>query len=120
MGLFFKKSKNDDFIKPPIRVEPSNETMTFDEGGEAKMTIEDVFFIKGRGTVITGHIDSGTFRVGQKITITTANGPIDTIITGVETFRAKVDFAAAGTNAGLVLDNVDREAVKHGDIVTAE
>ena len=120
MGLFFKKNKTDDFLKPPIRVEPSNETMTFDEGGSGKMTVEDVFKIIGRGTVVTGKVESGTFRVGQKITITTANGPINTTIAGVETFRAKVDFAAAGTNAGLVLDNVDREAVKHGDIVTAE
>ena len=120
MGLFFKKSKNDDFIKPPIRVEPSNETMTFDEGGEAKMTIEDVFFIKGRGTVITGHIDSGTFRVGQKITIQTANGDITTTITGIESFHKHHDFATAGNNVGMVLDKVSRESVKHGDIVSAE
>ena len=83
------------------------------------MTVEDVFFIKGRGTVITGQIESGTFHVGQKITIETENGPIETTITGVEAFHNHVDFASAGTNAGLFLDNVDHKAVTYGNIVNA-
>ncbi len=115
----FRKSKTDDFIKPPITVKPSSEEMVFETSGPAKMTVEDVFLIKGRGTVITGQIESGTFHVGQKITIETENGPIETTITGVETFRNHVDFASAGTNAGLVLDNVDHKAIKHGNIVNA-
>ena len=120
MGLFFKKSKTDDLIKPPIRVEPSNEKMVFESNGPAKMTVEDVFLIKGRGTVVTGRVESGTFHVGQNITIQTANGDITTTITGIESFHKHHDFATVGNNVGMVLDKVSRESVKHGDIVSAE
>ena len=116
MGLFFKKSKNDDFLKPPIHVEPAPDT-----GGPGRMTIEDVFHITGRGTVVTGRIESGSFRAGQNIIIHTANGDIHTHITGIETFKKAIDTAAAGDNVGIVIDKaIDRQQISRQNIVEAE
>ena len=111
----FRKSKNDDFLKPPIQVEPTPDT-----SGPGRMTIEDVFKITGRGTVVTGRVESGSFHVGQKVTITTTDSQISTTITGVETFRKRLDSVTAGDIAGLVLANVDHKSVQHGNIITSE
>jgi elongation factor Tu len=88
-----------------------------DGDGKSRMVIEDVFLIKGRGTVVTGKVASGTFSVGQKVIIQVPSNPITTTITGIETFHKTENFVAAGTSAGLMLENVDRNAVKHGDII---
>ena len=114
----FKKSNNDP--AQPVSDTPSNETMTFDSNGPAEFQIQDVFLIKDRGSVAAGKVISGTFRVGQKVTIVTPDGPIETTITGIEAFHKHLDFVAAGSIAGLVLDNVDRDAIKNGDVITAE
>jgi translation elongation factor EF-Tu-like GTPase len=113
----FRKSKTDDLIKPPIRVESSNEKMVF-ETGEGSMIIDDVFSIKGRGTVVTGRVESGSIAIGNKVTIQTAAGPISSTVTGIEAFHKKLDFATAGTNAGIVLSDVSRESVNRGDVIS--
>ena len=113
----FRKSKTDDLIKPPIRVEPSNEKMVF-ETGEGSMIIDDVFTIKGRGTVVTGRVESGSIAIGNNVTIQTAAGPISSTVTGIEAFHKKLDFAATGDNVGIVLSDVGRDSVKRGDVVS--
>jgi elongation factor Tu len=86
--------------------------------GPFTMTIEDVFAITGRGTVVTGRVTSGTIRVGMPVTITTASHPIATTVTGIEQFRKVTDQASAGDNVGLLLDGIGRYDVVRGDVIT--
>ena len=86
--------------------------------GPFEMTIEDVFAITGRGTVVTGRVTSGVVRVGMAVTVNTEPQPITTTVTGVEQFRKKTDQARAGDNVGLLLDGVGREDVARGDVVS--
>ena len=114
----FKKSNNDS--AHPVSDTPSNETMTFDSNGPAEFQNEDVFLIKGRGSVATGKVVSGTFRVGQKVTIKTPNGPIETTVASLEAFKNKPEFAAAGSIVGLLFSDVDHEVLKTASVITAE
>ena len=86
--------------------------------GPFEMTIEDVFAITGRGTVVTGRVTSGVVRVGMPVTVNTEPQPIATTVTGVEQFRKKTDQAVAGDNVGLLLEGVGREDVARGDVVS--
>jgi len=87
------------------------------EPGPFSMTVEDVFAITGRGTVVTGRVGSGTVRVGQAATVTTASGQLSTTVTAIEQFRKKSDQAVAGDNVGLLLDGIGRDDVARGDTV---
>lgn len=124
MGFsLFRKSKNDDFIKPPIRVEPTQNTNESEPApetdGPGHMVVEDVFLIKGRGVVVTGRIDSGSFHVDQDAVIKTAHGDIQTTIVGLESFHKTHEFASAGENVGIVLaKNVTRDDVQRGNVIT--
>jgi elongation factor Tu len=93
----------------PIAVTPS---------GPFSMTIEDVFAITGRGTVVTGRIATGTVRTGMAVTVTRSAGSIATIVTAIEQFRRSADQAGAGDNVGLLLDGVARHDVDRGDVIT--
>jgi elongation factor Tu len=85
--------------------------------GPFSMTIEDVFAIQGRGTVVTGRVASGVVRVGMPVTVTTASGPLASTVTGIEQFRKTMDTAGAGDNVGLLLDGVTRVDVARGDTI---
>jgi elongation factor Tu len=87
--------------------------------GPFSMTIEDVFAITGRGTVVTGRVATGTIRTGMPVTITRASAPIATTVTGIEQFRRTAGQASAGDNVGLLLEGVARHDVKRGDVITA-
>jgi elongation factor Tu len=87
--------------------------------GPFSMTIEDVFAITGRGTVVTGRISTGTVRVGEPVTISTASGPILSKVTAIEQFRVTAEEASAGQNVGLLLDGISRHDVERGDVVSA-
>jgi elongation factor Tu len=82
------------------------------------MPIEDVFSIKGRGTVVTGRIDRGEVKVGDPVEIvglhekTTAS-----VVTGVEMFHKTLDYGMAGDNAGLLLRGIERTDVERGQVV---
>jgi elongation factor Tu len=84
-----------------------------------RMTVEDVFSIRGRGTVVTGRIESGVINVGDEVNIQHDTEVKKTTITGVEMFRKKLDQAKAGDNVGLLLKDVTRDDVQHGDVLTA-
>ena len=83
-----------------------------------RMTIADVFAIRGRGTVVTGRVESGTLNVGDEVYIKGPAGSKKTVVAAIEAFRARLDRAAAGDNIGLLLQNIAREDVQRGDIVT--
>lgn len=82
-----------------------------------RMTVEDVFFIKGRGTVVTGQVDSGTLRVNDEIYIRRATSSRRTTVTGIEAFRKLLDQAQAGDNIGVLLPDVTKQEIQHGDVL---
>jgi elongation factor Tu len=86
------------------------------------MTVEDVFSIKGRGTVATGKIESGTLHVGDKVRITLQNGGIGktAVVSGLEMFRKTTREATAGDNVGVLLKDVAKNDLQRGDILDAD
>src|SRR5207237_10935010 len=86
--------------------------------GSFGMTVEDVFSITGRGTVITGRVQTGTVSVGEQVLISRAGQPLLQVeVTGLEMFRKIVQNAKAGDNVGLLLRGVKRDQVARGDVL---
>jgi len=83
------------------------------------MPIEDVFSISGRGTVVTGRIESGVVKVGDEIEIVGIKDTIKTTCTGVEMFRKLLDSGEAGDNVGVLLRGTKREEVERGQVLAA-
>jgi len=82
------------------------------------MSIEDVFSIKGRGTVATGRIERGTVKVGEALEIVGLSEEIShTVCTGVEMFQKTLDQGLAGDNVGLLLRGVDKDAIERGQVL---
>jgi len=82
------------------------------------MPVEDVFGIKGRGTVVTGRIERGIVKVGEEIEIVgLSKDPRKTVVTGVEMFRKLLDQGQAGDNVGCLLRGVEREDVERGQVL---
>ncbi len=81
------------------------------------MPIEDVFSIKGRGTVVTGRIESGIVKVGETVSIIGFDNDTETTVTGVEMFRKMLDQGQAGDNVGLLLRGIKQEDVQRGQVV---
>jgi elongation factor Tu len=81
------------------------------------MPIEDVFSISGRGTVVTGRVESGIVKVGEEVEIVGIRDTSKTTVTGVEMFRKLLDQGQAGDNIGALLRGVDREGVERGQVL---
>ncbi len=81
------------------------------------MPIEDVFGIKGRGTVVTGRIERGTVKVGDEVEIVGFTPTRRTVVTGVEMFRKVLDEGVAGDNVGCLLRGVERDEVERGQVL---
>jgi elongation factor Tu len=81
------------------------------------MPIEDVFSISGRGTVVTGRIESGVVKVGEEIEIIGIKDTVKTTCTGVEMFRKLLDQGEAGDNVGVLLRGTKREDVERGQVL---
>ena len=82
------------------------------------MPIEDIFSITGRGTVVTGRIETGTIHVNDPAEIVGFNDkPKSTVVTGVEMFRKLLDQGEAGDNVGLLLRGIDKKEVKRGEVI---
>jgi elongation factor Tu len=81
------------------------------------MPIEDVFGIKGRGTVVTGRIERGTVHVGDEIEIVGIKETRKTTVTGVEMFKKLLDAGEAGDNVGCLLRGVERDDVERGQVL---
>ena len=81
------------------------------------MAVEDVFSIKGRGTVATGRIEQGIVKVNDEIEILGLRDTQKTVVTGVEMFKKSLDQGQAGDNAGILLRGVDREQIERGQVL---
>jgi elongation factor Tu len=97
----------DSYIPDPVRVTDK----------PFLMSIEDVFGIKGRGTVVTGRIERGTVKVGEEVEIVGLKETRKTVVTGVEMFRKILDFGTAGDNVGCLLRGIEREDVERGQVL---
>ena len=99
----------DSFIPEPVR----------DTDKPVLMPVEDVFTISGRGTVVTGRIESGIVKVGDNIEIIGFTDTRNTVVTGVEMFRKLLDQGQAGDNIGALLRGIKREDVERGQVLAA-
>jgi elongation factor Tu len=81
------------------------------------MAVEDVFSIKGRGTVATGRIEQGIVKVGEKIEVIGLRPTRETTCTGVEMFKKILEEGQAGDNVGLLLRGLEREDVERGQVL---
>jgi elongation factor Tu len=82
------------------------------------MPVEDVFSIKGRGTVVTGRVERGTVKIGEEIEIVGLRDEVrKTVVTGVEMFHKTLDTGQAGDNIGCLLRGIDRDAVERGMVL---
>jgi elongation factor Tu len=81
------------------------------------MSVEDVFSIKGRGTVVTGRIDRGIVKVGEPVEIIGLRETKASVVTGVEMFHKQLDEGMAGDNVGLLLRGIEREDVERGQVL---
>jgi elongation factor Tu len=98
----------DEYIPQPVR----------DVDKPFSMPVEDVFSIKGRGTVVTGRIDRGRIKVGEPVEIVgLRDKSMASVVTGVEMFHKSLDEGMAGDNAGLLLRGIERTDVERGMVV---
>ncbi len=81
------------------------------------MPVEDVFSIKGRGTVATGRVEQGVIKVNEEIEIIGIKPTQKSVVTGVEMFRKLLDQGQAGDNVGLLLRGVEREQIERGQVI---
>ncbi|ANF80865.1 translation elongation factor Tu [Acinetobacter sp. NCu2D-2] len=81
------------------------------------MPIEDVFSISGRGTVVTGRVETGIIKVGEEVEIVGIKDTVKTTVTGVEMFRKLLDEGRAGENCGILLRGTKREDVQRGQVL---
>jgi elongation factor Tu len=98
----------DEYIPEPVR----------DVDRAFMMPVEDVFSIKGRGTVVTGRVDRGKIKVGEAVEIVgLREKSMASVVTGVEMFHKSLDEGMAGDNCGLLLRGIDREDVERGMVI---
>ena len=81
------------------------------------MSIEDVFTISGRGTVVTGRVERGELRINDEVEIVGLRDTQKTVVTGIEMFRKSLDSAMAGDNAGALLRGISRDQVERGQVL---
>ncbi|HSX24003.1 MAG TPA: elongation factor Tu [Candidatus Saccharimonadales bacterium] len=97
----------DDFIPEPKR----------DLDKPFMMAIEDVFSIKGRGTVATGRIEQGVVKVNDEVEIVGVRPTQKSVVTGIEMFKKSLDQGQAGDNAGILLRGIEREDIERGQVL---
>ena len=97
----------DEYIPDPVR----------DTDKPFLMSIEDVFTISGRGTVVTGRVERGILKLNDEVEIVGLKDTKKTVATGIEMFRKSLDFAEAGDNAGVLLRGIAREDVERGQVL---
>ena len=97
----------DDYIPEPVR----------DLDKPFLMPIEDVFSIKGRGTVATGRIEQGTIKLNDAVEIVGIRPTQTSVVTGIEAFKKTLDQGQAGDNAGLLLRGIERDMIERGQVV---
>ncbi|MFI8259613.1 MULTISPECIES: elongation factor Tu [unclassified Streptomyces] len=84
------------------------------------LPVENVLTITGRGTVVTGAVERGSVRTGDRVSVLGGDGePVETVVTGLETFGKPMESAEAGDNVALLLRGVPRDGVRRGQVVAA-
>jgi translation elongation factor EF-Tu-like GTPase len=115
MGWKFWKRRGE----PPVNTFPGTRPQDTLPVGSFGMTVEDVFSITGRGTIVTGRVTAGVVAVGDRVLLSRAGQPLVQIeIGGIEMFRKTVDIAKAGDNVGLLLRGLQRDQVLKGDVLS--
>ena len=97
----------DEWIPTPVR----------DTDKPFLMSIEDVFTVTGRGTVVTGRVERGQLKLNDEVEIVGLKDTKKTVVTGIEMFRKQLDYAEAGDNAGVLLRGIAREEVERGQVL---
>jgi elongation factor Tu len=97
----------DDYIPEPTR----------DMDKPFMMAIEDVFSIKGRGTVATGRIEQGIVKVNDEVEIVGVRDTQKSVVTGIEMFKKSLDQGQAGDNAGILLRGIERDDIERGQVL---
>jgi elongation factor Tu len=97
----------DEYIPVPVR----------DTDKPFLMSIEDVFTISGRGTVVTGRVERGELKLNDEVEIVGLRETQKTVVTGIEMFRKSLDSAMAGDNAGALLRGISRDQVERGQVL---
>jgi elongation factor Tu len=97
----------DDYVPEPKR----------DMDKDFLMPIEDVFSIKGRGTVATGRIEQGVIKLNEEVEIVGVRDTQKSVVTGIEAFKKNLDQGQAGDNAGLLLRGIEREQIERGQVI---
>ena len=97
----------DEWIPTPVR----------DTDKPFLMSIEDVFTITGRGTVVTGRVERGELKLNEEVEIVGIKDTRKTTVTGIEMFRKQLDYAQAGDNAGVLLRGITRDQVERGQVL---
>ena len=97
----------DSYIDDPVR----------DTDKPFLMSIEDVFTISGRGTVVTGRVERGKLSLNDEVEIVGLRDTQKTVVTGIEMFRKSLDYAEAGDNAGVLLRGISRDQVERGQVL---
>ena len=100
----------DEWIPTPVR----------DNDKPFLMSIEDVFTITGRGTVVTGRVERGMLNLNDEVEIVGLKDTKKTVVTGIEMFRKQLDFAEAGDNAGVLLRGITRDEVERGQVLAKQ
>lgn len=121
MGLFefFRKKEKSEaeiYMEQRRRREAMDERANENNEG-FRMRVEDVFAITGRGTVVTGKVETGYVRTGDYVCIAHGDQVITTTVTGIEMFRRLSDIATAGDNVGILLKGLGRDDVQKGDLL---
>jgi elongation factor Tu len=97
----------DDFIPQPVR----------ELDKPFLMPIEDVFSIKGRGTVATGRIETGIIKINEEVEIVGIRPNRKSVVTGIEAFKKSLDQGQAGDNAGILLRGIERDDIERGQVL---
>lgn len=97
----------DDYIEEPVR----------DLDKPFLMPVEDVFSIKGRGTVATGRIEAGVVKLNDEVEIVGIRDLQKSVVTGIEAFKKNLDQGQAGDNAGLLLRGIERDQIERGQVI---
>ena len=95
------------------------EDINLNTDGDFLLTVQDVFTITGRGTVVTGQVERGSIKVGDSVKIKdSVTGEIKiSVVSGIEMFRKLLNAANAGDNVGILLRGMKRDDVSKGDIL---
>ena len=97
----------DDYIPEPVR----------ELDKDFLMPVEDIFSIKGRGTVATGRIEQGVVKISDEVEIVGIRPTSKTVVTGIEAFKKDLDQGQAGDNAGILLRGIERDQIERGQVL---